>query len=155
MLIGFVEDNDLLIEIICFEADFSSNLLYVHKILDFFLKEFLNSVMKPNSTWRQIKFGKYFKYWETNYLADMTIRLILEYELKMKIQNIHMKTSKLIGSQILMLLTLRSSRERGRARFLSSYFYGKVQTREDSDSMVWHSRCNLMLKGWPGYSWYM
>lgn len=69
--------------------------------------------MEPNSTWRQIKFGKYLKYWETNDLSDMATRLILQYEFKMKIQDIPMKTSKLIGSnQIPVLLTLRSSRQR-------------------------------------------
>lgn len=68
--------------------------------------------MEPNSTWTQIKFGKYLKYWKTNNLSDMAIRLILEYEFKMKIQDIHMENSKLIGShQTPMLLTLRSSRQ--------------------------------------------
>lgn len=68
--------------------------------------------MEPNSTWRQIKFGKDLKYWETNDLSDMATRLILEYEFKTKIQDIPMKNSKLIRShQIPMLLTLRSSKQ--------------------------------------------
>lgn len=62
--------------------------------------------MEPNSTWRQIKFGKYLKHWKTNNPSDMAIRLILEYEFKIKIQDIHMKNRKLIGShQIPVLLT--------------------------------------------------
>lgn len=62
--------------------------------------------MEPINTWRQIKFGKYLKYWKTKNLSDMVVRLILEYEFKMKIQDIHMEKCKLIGShQIPMLLT--------------------------------------------------
>lgn len=38
MLIGFVEGNVLPTKTIHLEADFSSNLFYVHKILDFVLE---------------------------------------------------------------------------------------------------------------------